>query len=420
MTHADARAPRTLRDRLRGRGRLRLKPGRLTLRTRLTLVYGSLFLAAGVVLLGVTYVLFSQQLGNGGPLSVSSGGIEEAPSPAPRGDAQPPPGLSAFEESERERLNDAAVTSLLTLGGIALAVVATAAGGLGWLIAGRVLAPLHQVTDTARRIAAAPTADRSLHERIALAGPRDEVKDLADAFDTMVERLDRSFDGQRLFVANASHELRTPLTLGRALAEMAIHRKTASEDVKELGEELLQINDRHERLISGLLLLAGAENHIPEPAPVDLAEVVTHVVTQSTAEAERAGVTLYAQPGTAWTAGDPLLLERIVQNLADNGIRHNTATSDGWVRITSRTREEHVEIEVSNTGPEIPPYDIPALFQPFRRLRTERLVTAEGSGLGLSIVRAVTHAHRGEVTAHPNPAGGLTVVVTLPRRAGSS
>ncbi|MDT0318031.1 HAMP domain-containing protein [Streptomyces millisiae] len=162
------------------------------------------------MLLGVTYVLFSQQLGSGGPLSVNSDGIEEAPSPAPRGDAQPSPELSAFEESERERLNDAAVTSLLTLGGIALAVVATAAGGLGWLIAGRVLAPLRQVTDTARRIAAAPTADRSLHERITLAGPRDEAKDLADAFDTMVERLDRSFDGQRRFVANASHELRTP------------------------------------------------------------------------------------------------------------------------------------------------------------------------------------------------------------------
>ena len=142
-------------------------------------------------------------------------------------------------EQQREQVRQAAIKSLLTQGGIALVVVGGLAAGFGWLVAGRVLAPLHRVTDTARRIAAAPAAGRGLHERIALGGPHDEVKELADTFDTMVERLDHSFDGQRRFVANASHELRTPLTLSRALVEVAMHRRTASADVKELGESLL-------------------------------------------------------------------------------------------------------------------------------------------------------------------------------------
>ena len=173
--------------------------------------------------------------------------------------------------------------SLLTQGGDRAAWSSAAArqASAGWS-PGRVLAPLHRVTDTARRIAAAPAAGRGLHERIALRGPDDEVKNLADAFDTMVERLDHSFDGQRRFVANASHELRTPLTLGRALVEVAMHRKTASDDVKQLGETLLEINSRHEQLITGLLLLADSEKELDARYPVNLADVVTHVVAQLT------------------------------------------------------------------------------------------------------------------------------------------
>ncbi len=167
---------------------------------------------------------------------------------------------------QQAHVRAAATKALLTQGSIALVVVGGLAAGFGWLVAGRVLAPLHRVTDTARRIAAAPAAGRGLHERIALRGPDDEVKNLADAFDTMVERLDHSFDGQRRFVANASHELRTPLTLGRALVEVAIHRKTASDDVKQLGETLLEINSRHEQLITGLLLLADSRRRSP-PTP---------------------------------------------------------------------------------------------------------------------------------------------------------
>lgn len=388
-----------------------MRKRRITLRARLTLLYAGLFFAAGIVLLGVTYVLFAQQLDRGGDLSVhtDSGGASTS-----RQDSLPDD--LNWVASEQKRLHDAATASLVTQGGIALALVGGVAAGFGWLIAGRVLAPLHRVTDTARRIACAPAADRGLHERIALHGRDDEVKDLADSFDLMVDRLDRSFDGQRRFVANASHELRTPLTVGRALVELAMHRRTASADVKQLGADLLEINERHERLIGGLLLLAGSENHVPERQPVDLADVVAHVAAQSAPEAERAGIAVHEEAGPAPTAGDALLLERLVQNLVENGLRHNTgAGTGGWVRVTSRTREDGLaEIEVSNTGPDVPPYEVPALFEPFRRLATERLVTAKGAGLGLSIVRSVALAHGGTVTARPRSDGGLTVTVTLP------
>ncbi|MEV0170101.1 HAMP domain-containing sensor histidine kinase [Streptomyces sp. NPDC050803] len=415
------------------RARLRLLPRRTTLRARLTLTYGGLFMVGGIVLLGVTYALLGQQLGGANTKVVSrtgpTGQPATTPSEAPResrtvvgagpGLSTPPPGadLEKWMEDQRDHWRDEATTSLLTQGGIALGVAGCAAAALGWVLAGRVLAPLHRVTDTARRIAGAPAADRGLHERIALGGPDDEVKDLADTFDTMVERLDRSFDGQRRFVANASHELRTPLTLGRALVEVAMHRPAASPDVRQLGEHLLEINTRHERLISGLLLLARSEHEIAERLPVDLADVVAHVVDQGAAEAGRAGIVVHDESAEAPTLGDALLLERLVHNLVENGVRHNSGAG-GWVRVVSRARDaDRVELEVSNTGPAVPPYEVPSLFEPFRRLGADRVVTAKGAGLGLSIVRAIAHAHHGEVSALPREGGGLTVTVSLPREA---
>ncbi|GAA3934460.1 HAMP domain-containing sensor histidine kinase [Actinomadura viridis] len=405
----------------------------MPLRARLTLTYAVLFLIAGMVLLGVTYVLFSQQI-KGQRVKVIGRTIGPGPAATASPTARPGPpatdqaysitrepgpltgpGTAPGMESQQRSLHDAATTSLLTQGGIALVVVGAAATGLGWLIAGQMLAPLHRVTDTARRIAAAPAADRGLHERIALDGPDDEVKELADTFDTMLERLDRSFDGQRRFVANASHELRTPLTVGRALVEMAMHRESASPDVRRLGENLLEINMRHERLITGLLLLAGSENEVTDPAPVDLADIVAHVAAQTAVEADRAGITVHDDPGEAPTSGDALLLERLVQNLVENGIRHNSGEG-GWVRVASRAREDGhlVELVVTNSGPPVAAYEVPTLFEPFRRLGPDRVITAKGAGLGLSIVRSVARAHGGEATARPRQGGGLTVTVTLP------
>ncbi|MFE6336361.1 sensor histidine kinase [Streptomyces sp. NPDC057798] len=405
-------------------------PRRTSLRARLTLTYGGLFLVGGIVLLGVTYALLGQQLDGSGTKVVSrtdpTGLPGASPSGTPRenrtvlggapGVSAPPPGadLDRWMEEQRRHWRAEATTSLLTQGGIALGVAGCAAAAFGWVLAGRVLAPLRRVTDTARRIAGAPAADRGLHERIALRGPDDEVKDLADTFDTMVERLDRSFDGQRRFVANASHELRTPLTLGRALVEVAMHRSTASPDVRQLGEHLLEINARHERLISGLLLLARSEHEIAERLPVDLADVVAHVVDQGAAEADLAGIAVHDECAEAAVLGDALLLERLVHNLVENGVRHNTGHG-GWVRVVSRAADEgRVALEVSNTGPPVPPYEVPRLFEPFRRLGADRVVTGKGAGLGLSIVRAIAHAHHGEVSAVPREGGGLTVTVTLP------
>ncbi|WP_433433370.1 sensor histidine kinase [Nonomuraea sp. CA-141351] len=389
----------------------------MTLRLRLTLMYGAVFLVAGLALLGVTYLLFNQQLtqsfesryrpepGKMKNLILAENGVVLT------GDAA----VEWLRRQEAE-IRGAAVTSLITEGAIALVVAGGAALGLGWFVAGRALAPLHRVTDTARRIAAAPMAERGLHERIALQGPPDEVKQLADTFDTMVERLDESFDGQRRFVANASHELRTPLTLNRALVELAMHRRAAPPEVKELGESLLEINARHERLISGLLLLARSEQEIADRSPVDLADVVTHVVAQTAGDAHDAKVTVYEVAAQAPTTGDALLLERLVHNLVENGIRHNVDDGTGWVRVVSRTVSDgKVEVEVSNTGPSVPPYDIPLLFKPFHRHGAERVVTARSAGLGLSIVRSVAVAHGGDVRAQPREGGGLVVTASLPR-----
>ncbi|ONH32500.1 two-component sensor histidine kinase [Pseudofrankia asymbiotica] len=396
------------------------------MRTRLTLIYAGLFLIAGVVLLGATYALFQQQLRASGMKvlaqridvggKVTTSATLGDRTAAPSGDDPLITGADAerWWREQQDQLRHAAIRSLLVQGGIALGVVGGAAAGFGWLVAGRVLAPLHRVTDTARRIAGAPAADRGLHERIALRGPNDEVKELADAFDTMVERLDRSFDGQRRFIANASHELRTPLTVSRAVVEVAMHRRSVSADVKQLGEDLLTINLRHERLISGLLLLAGSEKEITGRRPVDLADVVTHVVGQTATEARRAGVVVHESAAEASTRGDALLLERLVHNLVENGIRHNIGRG-GEVWVASRARDDSlVEIEVSNTGPTVPPYDVPSLFEPFHRMVTERLITARGAGLGLSIVRSVAEAHGGEARARARDGGGLVVTVTLP------
>jgi len=372
---------------------------KLTVRGRLTLVYGGLFVLAGMVLLGVTYVLVSQQT----PISAAVSGVS-----GPGGAGAPTAGGASvtLQQIVAGARNDALHT-MLTQGAIALLVVSGATIALGWLIAGRMLQPLHRITETARRIADAPAADRGLHERIALDGPRDEIKELADTFDVMLARLDHSFDGQRRFIASASHELRTPLTLNRTLLEVALTPEDASEQVRQLGGTLLAINERHGRLIDGLLLLAQSERELTDGSYVDLADIVDHVAVADT-------VKMITEPGEAAVIGDPVLLERLVENLVENGVRHNVAQG-GWVRVrTGTTGDGRAWLEVSNSGPVVPRYEVPALFEPFRRYGTERL-HGPGAGLGLSIVRTVARAHGGEVRATARDEGGLVVTVTLPR-----
>jgi signal transduction histidine kinase len=376
----------------------------LTIRARLTLVYGGLFLLAGVVMLGVTYALVAQRLPTG---NVVFGAAPPRPSTGVLTPGSPDPQVTQIVGSAWNE----ALSQLVVQGGIALALVSTAAIAFGWLLAGHLLQPLHRVTETARRIATAPAADRGLHERIALDGPPDEIKELADTFDGMLARLDRAFDGQRRFIANASHELRTPLTVNRSVLEVALYRTAATPELRQLGETLLEMNARQERLLDGLLVLARSEREVTDRSYVDLADIVDHVTTQ----VHPGPVAVRADAAEAPTLGNPALLERLVHNLVDNGVRHNLAEG-GWVRVSTAAGPDTVELLVSNTGPVIPRYEIPGLFEPFRRLAADRVTDASpGAGLGLSVVAAVAGAHGGAVRAEPRDGGGLTVTVSLPR-----
>ena len=390
-----------------------LLPRNWTIRVRLTALYGGLFFLAGIVLLGVTYLLVKQSLDARGVAFGDRAALFRVPFGFDPNAAERLQGEIRLAQNE---FRTQTLDSVLTQGSIALGIVGVVAIGFGWLISDRVLRPLQRITDTAGRIARADIAGQGLHERIALDGPSDEIKNLADTFDTMVERLDRSFDGQRRFVANASHELRTPLAINRALIELAITKPDASADARQLGQSLLEINQRHERLIDGLLTLADSENAVSERSHVDLADVAAHVAETSGAVAADARVDLQTDLEPAPTTGDPVLLERLVHNLVENAIRHNRV--DGWLTIRTRHADGGAELVVTNTGPPVPRYELETIFLPFRRLAGERASPDRGFGLGLSIVAAVARAHGGTVTAAPRDGGGLIVTVRLPERTG--
>jgi signal transduction histidine kinase len=380
---------------------------RPTLRVRLTLLYGGMFLLAGSVLVAFLYLYVQRSLpsdnaavarlshsGQSGCLRLGSGGCLSREQVAQIASAQ-----------RRQTLDLLLRESLLALG-----VVAAAAVGFGWIMAGRVLRPLQHITETANRV-----ADRSLHERIALQGPEDELKELSDTFDAMLERLDHAFDAQRRFVADASHELRTPLAVNRTLLEVALANPDASaEELRQLVRALFTTNERSERLVDGLLTLARSESQALKRRPVDLSDVAAEAVEQTAGEASRAGVAVHATPDPAMTLGDPVLLERLALNLVQNGIRHNHR--GGWVKVTTAPSQQPgwVELVVANTGPTVAPYEVEELFEPFRRLNGDRTSQHHGVGLGLPIVRSVARNHGGEVSAVPRSDGGLAVHVRLP------
>jgi signal transduction histidine kinase len=376
---------------------------RLSIRARLTIVFGLLLLAAGGVMLGLTYLLLEQRLPG---VAVRL----EGPTPGPVGGSTlDSPDVRQLVQSQGDALQSATLRELFVQGGIALAVVSAAGIALGWLIAGQVLSPLHQITAAARRIARAGAAGGGLHERIGLDRSRGEVKELADTFDTMLERLDRSFDTQRRFVANASHELRTPLTINRALLELAEKQGEPTPELRQLTGTLLAVNERHERLIDGLLTLADSENPVTDRSPVDLRDVAAYV----TASTDTADVRVETRLDTAPTSGDPVLIERVVANLVENAVRHNLPEG-GWATVSTEVDQHWATVTVSNSGTVIPGYDVPGLFEPFRRLNKDRTRSKGGVGLGLSIVRAVTQAHGGRVVARTRDQGGLEISVQLP------
>jgi signal transduction histidine kinase len=377
---------------------------RSTIRLRLTALYALAFFLAGATLIAIMYFILGEALDD--QLTARIGVTEHLPeltataSDATRAAHDAQEAMRAQFQQDREDT----LATMLTASLAALGVVGVAAAALGWWVAGRALRPLQQITGTARRV-----ADRNLHERIDLDGPKDEIKDLADTFDAMLERLDRAFDSQRRFVANASHELRTPLTINRTLIEVALEGPDAGPPLRQLATTLLAVNRRHERLIDGLLTLAGSEERIVDPTPVDLADVARHVTTEAGDEAVAAGIDVRTDLEPIAVTGDPVLLERLVQNLIDNAIRYNWPEG-GRITVTTGTVDGTAQVTVDNTGPPVPAYEIPGLFEPFHRLCT----TDRGTGLGLSIVRSVARAHGGEAEATPGPDGGLTVRVVFP------
>ncbi|MFI6013660.1 sensor histidine kinase [Streptomyces sp. NPDC051243] len=385
---------------------------RPTIRIRLTLLYGGMFLIAGILLLSIIYLLAAQAIntGNEPPFKIVDGSKLQVTSedcPAIREGltiSQFNEAISACIDSRRRvALDDLLSRSLLAL--LGLAIIAFA---FGYAMAGRVLSPLGRITRTARAVAGS-----DLSRRIELDGPDDELKELADTFDEMLERLQRAFTAQQRFVGNASHELRTPLAINRTLLEVHLSDPNAPLELQQLGKTLLATNERSEQLVEGLLLLARSDNQVVERKPVDLAEVAEQAVDQVHAEAAAKGVVIRGEQKPAVVQGNGVLLERIALNLVQNAVRYNIPEG-GWVEVTTEVQHGQALLVVSNTGPVVPAYEIDNLFEPFRRLRTERTGSDKGVGLGLSIVRSVARAHGGHISAQPREGGGLVMRVTLP------
>ncbi|MFV2197559.1 sensor histidine kinase [Nocardiopsis sp. LOL_012] len=355
----------------------------LSIRARLTLIYGMLFFAAGSVLVLVNYLIVAVLL--------NALLAEE----------------SASELVVHGYLIEEVLTQVTRFSLLALFLVGLLAVALGYAVAGRALSPLQKITRIARRL-----SERSLHERIALSGPDDEIRELADTFDGMLERLDRAFDGQRRFVANASHELRTPLAINRTLLEVALSAPEVSADLKSVGQTLLETNARHERLIDGLLILARSDRELEARTAVDLGEVAETVLSQSSGESAESGLRVRRDLRPAVVEGDPVLLERLVANLVENALKYNV--DGGEVTVRSGMYEGRPAVQVENSGKVIPAYEIEGLFEPFRRGSGDRVGSGRSAGLGLSIVRSVVRAHEGVVTAWPRAGGGLVVTVCLP------
>jgi signal transduction histidine kinase len=303
---------------------------------------------------------------------------------------------------------------LVVNSGIALAIVAVLALLAGWLVAGRMLRPIRTITRTARRI-----SSTSLHERLALDGPRDELKELGDTLDGLFARLEAAFEAQRHFVANASHELRTPLTAERTLLQVALDDPgTTTAAWRDTAHEVLASTDEQARLIEALLTLASSEGGLNGHQSVDLATTVTATLASLQADTGRLRIHVNEMTEPAPLEGDRLLIERLVANLLTNAVRHNVA--EGCVEVRTGVKEGSAVLSVTNTGPLIPPADVDRLFQPFQRLDRRRANYKDGHGLGLSIVQAIATAHDATITARPMPGGGLSVSVTFPLSASPS
>jgi len=360
------------------------------LRLRLTLLYCLMSVVSGAVLLTITYALAK---------SVT-------PVLGPRVAGGPLAGLADGSRGEAGGGSDTPGNALLVLPGIALAIMALISLALGWFIAGRMLRPIRTMTGTLQQI-----SGRNVHERLSVAGPRDEFKDLADTVDGLLGRLEAALDGHRRFVANAAHELRTPLAVEHAvLEEPLIDPGATLESFRANFERLLTISDQRGRLLESLLTLAGSEHARDRGEPVDLAGLAEQALRDRGPELDRRRLRVEATLAPARILGDPALVERLVTNLCDNAIHYNLP--GGRVEVGTRRAGGQAVLLVANTGAVVPPDQVDRLFEPFQRLH--RIADDGHHGLGLSIVRAIAVAHEATVTARPRPGGGLTIEITFP------
>jgi signal transduction histidine kinase len=309
-------------------------------------------------------------------------------------------------------VNNSDLHQLLIWSVFALAIMAVASIALGWLLAGRVLRPLQVITAAARELSAS-----NLHERLALDGPNDELRELGDTFDELLARLEASFESQRQFVANASHELRTPLTLERAILEVTLADPAASSaSLRAACERVLAIGEQQERMIDALLTLARSERGLERREPVSLQAVARAVLLDRREELARRALRVESKLEDAPTTGEERLIERLVANLVDNAISHNTA--DGWIEVTTAVDAGQAVLSVANSGVAIPAEEVQRLARPFHRLGRDRTIHGDGHGLGLSIVDAIATAHGATLAFHAQPAGGLRVEVRFPGPSG--
>ncbi len=397
-------------------------------RTRLTLIYAALFFVAGSALLTLTYGLVASNLPTRPPasLTISSQelnllrqtckltGAELKGNHLPSNLPKPASGCKQAEGAyyagtaagmQAQRQNTLA--KLLSFWLLGLGVMTAASGGLGWFMSGRVLRPVRVITETARR-----ASEQHLGERLALPGARDELKELADTFDGMLERLDTAFATQRRFVANASHELRTPLTVMRTAIDVTLAKPSpTARQLTDMAVRVRRSIDRAESMVGALLTLAVSDQGRLSTEFTDLATWAEDAIDAATPEIERLDLHVDALLDPAEITGDPQLLERMIANLVDNAVRHNEP--GGWIRLRTGTSDTAVYLEIANSGPFIPDDAVPSLFEPFRRMEA-RTGVRDGVGLGLSIARSVVAAHRATVTARSQPAGGLDISVVIP------
>ncbi|MEV4641073.1 ATP-binding protein [Actinoplanes sp. NPDC049548] len=393
---------------------LKAKISGMRVRLRLTLLYGVLFLLSGAVLLAITYLLVAHA---GTNLVVST------QSTSPNGGQNIStyvlgslPEVDQLPEAER-RITEALqaqathqqadmMHKLLAQSGLALAIMSVVSVVLGWLVAGRVLRPLQTMTSTIQLISA-----RNVHERLAAAGPRDELKDLADTIDGLLGRLEAALDSHKRFVANAAHELRTPLTLEHALLEEAVIDPHATvHSYRAQFEQLMVVSEQQARLLESLLVLATSERGLDQRENVDLAKLTGAVLRAAEPKARKRDVAIGAQVEPASVTGDAALVERLVANLVDNATSYNIPY--GWVQVETGVQDGRSFVTVTNSGPPVPPDMVDQLLSPFQRLN--RTADDGHHGLGLSIVKSIVAAHGADLTVQARPEGGLGIRVVFP------